>query len=204
MNSIFLSSMYNKVLADNCDVCTCFSQIVDYSTGNTKGSFTWINSGYILDDLLTGRTYVDYNAAIIKKDKLFEIGLLDENCPSYQEWDTHLRLSKTCRYTTIPEYFVKYYVGGEDTISIDSKRSIEGLLYILTKHKSLWKSSYNTHYLQYGEDVFRRIKGIKDFPYVLSKKIILYKLMPTLLFKNLKTNVYRIAKYVKQGILKFH
>lgn len=128
---------------DNIDVVTCFSDIVDVEKGCTGRTLGSVNEGNIHDKLFTGQCYVDFNHAIIRKSKLLQICGLDEDCPSMQEWDTHIRLSNHAVYTTVPERLVDYYIGGKDAISTDKKREVVGRLYILRKHGKEWKSYHD-------------------------------------------------------------
>ncbi len=126
-------------IRDDADVVQCFSRVLDVDTGEVVKFFKWRNCGSIRNKLFTGETYVDFNHAIIRKSKLIDIGGLDEDCPCMQEWDTHLRLSKTACYTTVEKVLVDYYVGAKDAISTDNKKAITGRLYNLNKFQQDWK-----------------------------------------------------------------
>lgn len=124
---------------DNIDVIQCFSKVINVETGDTGKTFSHISQGDIHQKLFEGKTYVDFNNSIVRKSKVLEIGLLDEDCPSMQEWDTHIRLSKIATYFTIEKVLVDYYVGAKDAISTDTKREVKGRMFILTKHLKEWK-----------------------------------------------------------------
>lgn len=126
-------------LTNKIDVCACCSRIVDVEKGFTGKIVNPDSYDDIHDALLSGKSYVDFNNGVIRKKKLFEMGCLDEDCPSMQEWDTHIRLSTICKYLTIEECLIDYYVGGKDAISSDKKREAVGRLYILKKHIQEWK-----------------------------------------------------------------
>ena len=126
-------------IKDTVDVVQCFSEVKDVETGTAKYFFKWYNFGNIEDRLFTGATYVDFNHAIIRRTKMLEIGGLDEDCPSMQEWDTHMRLSKIASYNTVKKVLVDYYVGEKDAISADKKKAIKGRLYNLEKFLPDWK-----------------------------------------------------------------
>jgi len=121
-----------------CDVIKFFSDIIDKDSGKIVGMHEWICNGDIHDSLINGRLYVDFNQIAIRRDKLIAIGGLDEQCPSMQEFDTNLRLSTVSKYHTIEKPLVNYYVGGSDTISINSKKQVLGKLYLLKKYKAEW------------------------------------------------------------------
>ena len=99
LHSKCLERLVSRII-DGIDVVQCFSQLVDVNTGATGKKFSWINHGCIHDAILCGETYVDFNHAIIRREKLLQIGGLDEDCPCMQEWDTHIRLSTIARYET--------------------------------------------------------------------------------------------------------
>lgn len=147
MRNNFLASMSEEIrkAQERYDVFTCFSNVVHVQSGEKVGAFEWQCEGNIHDKLFTGECYVDYNGAVIRKKTLLEIGILDEDCPSMQEWDTHIRLSKVARYHTVPKVLIDYYVGGKDAISSDNKREIIGRLYILKKHQKEWRRYKESH-----------------------------------------------------------
>lgn len=126
-------------ISENVDVIQCYSRVLDVDTCEVIKYFKWRNYGNIRKRLFTGEAYVDFNHAIIRRSKVMEIGGLDEDCPCMQEWDTHLRLSKTARYSTVEKVLVDYYVGAKDAISTDNKKAITGRLYNLNKFLPDWK-----------------------------------------------------------------
>lgn len=126
-------------IRDDIDVVQCFSRVINVETEAEEKIFRWNNYGNIHHRLFTGESYVDFNHAIIRKSKVLEIGGLDEDCPSMQEWDTHIRLSKIAKYNTIENILVDYYVGAQDAISTDNKKAINGRLFILEKHIDDWR-----------------------------------------------------------------
>ena len=121
------------------DVIACCSDVIDVIKGKTGRVMNPHCEGYIHDGLFNGSNYVDFNQAIIRKAKLIEIGGLDEDCPSMQELDTHIRLSKSANYTMIGKSLVDYFTGGTDRISSNTKREVIGRLYILRKHHEEWQ-----------------------------------------------------------------
>ena len=76
-----------------------------------------------------------FEALLTSKKALLEIGLLDENVPSYQEWDTSIRLAKKCKFIHIEKPLFTYIFHDGETISKNHKRDIEGYLYIINKFK---------------------------------------------------------------------
>ena len=60
---------------------------------------------------------------------LEQAGGLDDDVPSYQEWDTALALAKTCRLVHIKKPLFVYDLHDDETISKDSSRDVDGLVY---------------------------------------------------------------------------
>lgn len=207
MHENLLESMFCLMSEDNAqsDVYTCFSNVIDVNSHQIIGSFKWVCEGDIRKQLLCGETYVDFNGPIIRKQKIFEIGWLDENCPSMQEWDTHIRLSKVAKYHTNPQILVDYYVGGKDTISIDIKRDVIGRVYLFDKHKTDW-SIYIPGYWTYGEQTINILNDINDISFRTEYICKVYKLMPGLrqqlyikkIKKQYKTIRHKMAKAIKK------
>ncbi len=140
MIETLISQAINKPPAT---IITCHSRLVEESEGKetTVGSFTWTPVGMIVPQLLNGQTYVDMNAALIATQILREVGGLDESCPSFQEWDLHLRLAEKCHYSSVPELLVRYYQHAEQ-MSKSDRRNVQGRLYIYRKHRALWRQHH--------------------------------------------------------------
>lgn len=77
-----------------------------------------------------------FQAILTSKQALHEIGYLDENVPSYQEWDTSIRLAKICRFIQLPYPTFSYYYHTGETISKNKLRDLQGYQYIISKFKS--------------------------------------------------------------------
>lgn len=98
-----------------------------------------------------------FQAMLVSKLALESIGYLDEEVPSYQEWDTAIRLSKICSFFQLENPTFKYYYHEGDTISKDYKRDIIGYDFIINKFnkdimatcgKKVW---FNHLYVQYSK-----------------------------------------------------
>ncbi len=166
-------------IRDGVDVVQCFSKVMDVDTGEVVKFFKWRNYGDIQNRLFTGEAYVDFNHAIIRREKMMEIGGLDEDCPCMQEWDTHLRLSKMASYCTVEKVLVDYYVGAKDAISTDNKKAIIGRLYNLNKFLPDWKKHklglYRFTYIYY-----KLISGNKESQFIEESLKQLEELVPNL------------------------
>jgi glycosyltransferase involved in cell wall biosynthesis len=77
-----------------------------------------------------------YPTILTSKTALEKIGFLDERVPSFQEWDTSIRLAKYCRMTHLQEPMLIYHVGNGDAISGNVKKNVEGWHYIISKYES--------------------------------------------------------------------
>ncbi len=122
-------------------VVTCHSRVME-QRGEQQiqtGEFCWMASGDIRSSILSGETYVDMNAALIQREALLLISGLDEHCPSYQEWDLHIRLCQLCQYDCVPEPLVRYHQHAGQ-MSKDALLCVHGLLHIYRNHKRLWKT----------------------------------------------------------------
>ncbi len=72
---------------------------------------------------------------LVSRKALEKINYLDEKVPSYQEWDTSIRLAKHCRFIHINEPLFIYHIHEDETISKDKKRDIAGYQYVIDKFK---------------------------------------------------------------------
>lgn len=167
----------SKSISDEVDVCACDSKIIDIDSGDTGKIMHSNCDGNISDDIFTGRCYVDFNHAIIRKSKILEIGCLDEDVPSMQEWDTHIRLSKICKYKHIPSALIDYFVGGKDAISSNPKREVRGRLFILNKHIEDWKARPQA-FIRFYKQIVRYIRKNTDKEFKKNAYKELYALAP--------------------------
>lgn len=72
---------------------------------------------------------------LTSKAALVKIGLLDENVPSYQEWDTAIQLATICRFIHLHEPLFVYHLHAGETISKNKMRDVEGYQYVVDKHR---------------------------------------------------------------------
>ena len=74
-------------------------------------------------------------ALLVSREALERIGGLDEQVPSYQEWDTSIRLAHNCRFREPAEPVFIYHRGGSDSISASNVNDLRGYLYVIEKHR---------------------------------------------------------------------
>lgn len=72
---------------------------------------------------------------LVHKSKLFEIGLLDEQCPAYQEWDTAIRLAKVAEFIHIEKPLFHWRWHEEATMSKNLTSDFLGFQYVIEKHR---------------------------------------------------------------------
>lgn len=77
-----------------------------------------------------------YPTIITSKRALERIGYLDEDVPSWQEWDTSIRLAKYCRIFHLKEPLLVQHVGNSDAISGSGAKHVEGWHYIISKYET--------------------------------------------------------------------
>ena len=186
-----------KHIKNNVDVVTSNAKMVDVKSNQCVEVLNWCAEGLILQKLLAGKIYVGYNCCIIKKQALYLIGLLDEVCPSMQEFDTHIRLSKEgCLYAATNRVLSDYYVGGHDTISINREKYVDGLSYVLKKHQFSWRKYAYKQFLLKMFEIWQCIKQISGnrIKYRIRVLLIAPELVVVKIIKYLK---FKISSYVK-------
>lgn len=113
-----------------CTKCYCASCGKQRSVWNFPGK-----SGNIYSYLLE-RPWPMFQGMLVAKTSLENIGLLDEKCVAYQEWDTAIRLAKIYRYIFIDKpLFIYYRDKNTNAISNDLKKNNMAYEYILEKHR---------------------------------------------------------------------
>ena len=192
MHTEFMKEMIDFAETNKVDIVTCFANVL-YENQTTMDKFNWICNGNIERELFTGESYVDNNNALILTSKLKQIGPTDELCPSFQEWDTHIRLSRKSVYGTIEKVLLDYVRGDVETISSDSARSVEGYFYILEKYFESFVKHKSIVY--HGKRILKHIEEVEDNQRKMEFQAKIKKLIP-----NLKASI-RIAKF-KHAILK--
>lgn len=196
MHPNFLYSLFSKLQKSNADIVTCFSNILD-EHANKIGEFCRVNEGNIYQGLITGKNYVDYNCALIRRNVIEKFGLTDEDCPSFQEWDTHLRLSKIATYTTVSEYLVDYYIRNSNTISSNPRKTVQGYVYIFKKYHNDFcnhLSSFHNH----GLSALNFAKQTKDLDFIEDTRKTLKEIIPNFDKFLIKNFFFQKANRVKK------
>lgn len=76
-----------------------------------------------------------FQGLLVHKSKLLAIGLLDEHCPAYQEWDTAIRLAKAAEFIHIEKPLFHWRWHDEATMSKSLTRDFVGFQYVIEKHR---------------------------------------------------------------------
>lgn len=162
-----------QVLAEKPDAVVCGNGYV-VQNGRKK---IWRMSGYsgYVYKMLLVSPFALFQAMITKKENLLKIGLLDENVPSYQEWDTAIMLSKVCEFVFLDRPLFIYYLHDGETISKDKKRDIDGREYVFRKHRYEILEQYGLPGITRRYEVIKdRCKTLRDKRYF--KYLLLYAL----------------------------
>jgi glycosyltransferase involved in cell wall biosynthesis len=77
-----------------------------------------------------------FPALVTSKMALEKIGYLDEHVPSFQEWDTSIRLAKYCRIFHLREPLLIYNTGNSAAISGSVTKHVAGWHYIISKYEN--------------------------------------------------------------------
>ena len=130
----YLDRVVESIVDDN-TIVACYGQMIKENNGERLDLLDLVHDGNNHRSLLDGTCYLSLNATLINKKNLLYIGLLDENCPSHHELETHIRLSNYFNYRVVPDVLWYYYIDRDDSISINKEKHISGLLYIAKKHR---------------------------------------------------------------------
>lgn len=111
-----------------------------------------------------------FPSILTSKKALTKINYLDEDCPSYHEWDTSIRLAKYCRFVHIQEPLFIYNIH-RNTLSKNSDSTVIGYQYIINKFEKEIKT-------QCSQEIFTNhllinsVMAINNSKYIQSRKIL--------------------------------
>jgi glycosyltransferase involved in cell wall biosynthesis len=92
-------------------------------------------NGFVYKELLTHPGPL-YPCLFVPKKNLAEIGFLDENTPSYQEWDISIALARKLDFVFIDKPLMIYHIHGGETISKNGVKEAKGWQYIVEKYRA--------------------------------------------------------------------
>lgn len=153
---------------------------------NSKPGKRWAyclegKSGYVYKQILSN-SFCLFPALLTSKKNLLAIGMLDEDVPSFQEWDTAIRLAKEHEFAFIKKPLFIYHLHDGETISKGTKRNIDGWEYLYDKHQLDMIQQLGTENMaQKYKALFKKCKEYKDkrllkyiIRYVLAKKHLFF------------------------------
>lgn len=115
-------------------VVYCDGYEVNRRKGYTGKRITTGGNGNVYKEMLMNSGPM-FQGMLCSKCALMDIGLLDENVPAHQEWETSIRLSLNNEFVHICQPLFKWNWHMGETISKDTIRGIKGYAYIIEKHK---------------------------------------------------------------------
>jgi glycosyltransferase involved in cell wall biosynthesis len=156
------------------DALSSYTTVVN-SMKQPVGNFTWTVVGKCHEQILKLEAYSDFSQTMVFRERLLQIGMLDELCPSFQEWETHIRLSRVCEYYTVPSMLNCYLDDDSHGSTFKGlRKEILGQYYILNKHRHLYRKA--ALYTTYCRMVLRNCKksfGLRGTDKLLALKFIL-------------------------------
>lgn len=167
----FLSTLKTAV-DDKTDVVTCLAHAMT-PDGSKDYIEDWTAEGYVERELMKRNLYVNFDNCLIRREKLLEIGLLAEDCPAMQEYDTHIRLSRICTYKKVNEVLLDYIICNPDSISINANKNTYGMCYVVLHNQERWKELEYDSFYTLVKSFFRHVN--------LKKRMDLIKATPKLL-----------------------
>ncbi|SKB29072.1 Glycosyltransferase involved in cell wall bisynthesis [Lysinibacillus sp. AC-3] len=174
-----LSKQIERALNIQAEVvyCECYVKKEDeLGLFGTKGF-----EGNIYNKLLFNQDPT-FPGIVVKKECLESIEYLDENVPSYQEWDTSIQLAKKFKFAYCSEPLFIYHLHEGETISKNIKRGFDGMKYIVNKYADEMElyggASLMHHYYSYllkgyeelGEDVEVLKKIVSNYNFLEMEK----------------------------------
>ena len=76
-----------------------------------------------------------FQSILTSKAAIEKMKFLDESVPSFQEWETSIRLARECGFIHIRKPLFIYHLHNGETISKNKKREIRGYQYIIDKFR---------------------------------------------------------------------
>lgn len=77
-----------------------------------------------------------FQGMLVSRSALKKIGYLDEKVPSFQEWDTSIRLAQHCRFIYLREPLFIYHLHSGETISKNKLQDINGYQFVIQKFRN--------------------------------------------------------------------
>ncbi|WP_277640134.1 glycosyltransferase family 2 protein [Wolinella succinogenes] len=159
--------------------------------------------GYSFERLLSAPSPM-FPALLTSKKALLDIGLLDESVPSYQEWDTAIRLSQKCQFIHLNEPLFTYHFHEGETISKNKKRDIDGYEYIIKKFKEqmIHNKSWNKHIINLYYKSVDIGDNKRSSNFICELKVGKWKIQLLSYINNTNLRSFKIIKYLLRKVIK--
>jgi glycosyltransferase involved in cell wall biosynthesis len=120
----------NKKGAD----CVVLSGYVEEEGGLKTRSFDRQYEGDVYAELLA-RPGPHYPSMLVPREKLRQIGFLDEGTLALADWDTSISLSRLSKFTTVNQPCVRYYKDESDAVTKNTQALALGYRHIVEKNQ---------------------------------------------------------------------
>lgn len=138
-DDVWLSEKIEKQLAcfnnKKIGLVYCPAYIVDSEEKTTNLFKGKLYSGNIFHELMYENFIGSTSFVMIRKAALLECGLFTLDLQSNQDWELYLRIAQIYEINYIDEALVKYYVHNGERISGNPEKKINGINYMMNKHK---------------------------------------------------------------------
>jgi len=173
-----------KVFEDNTEIDIVFSRIQkngDISTAFPKRDIT--RSQNIYTELLKDN-YIGTVTAVIRKEKLKEVGGFDQSLPRLQDWDLFIRLAQNAKFYMHPDIHCDVYLQKDSVsnnskalrtaLSIFDKKYKDEVAKLSKKDRALVYEKYGSLFINDGDKVRSKmffLMGLKE--YIFNFKLML-------------------------------
>lgn len=131
--------------------CGFFSYNGSYSVTNKKG---YNYEGNVYEKILGGWCPASTSLFIVKRDKIMQAGLFDDELKSFQDYDMWLRLSRICEFAYCKERLVLKYEGFDEQTSKNPGRRLAGYNGVVEKYKKTLSDDELAIFQQFIENYY--------------------------------------------------
>lgn len=195
-----LEMQINVIKESKCNVvhCDCFVQ---------KNGERWVfgvpkYEGNIYKSLLKAPGPV-FPGLLVKKTSLIEMNFLDEKVPSYQEWDTVIRLAQNNEFGFVKEALFIYHLHDGETISKSKEKDAMGWEYVINKfEKEILKQCGPLTLIKHFESLIEKFSILNDAKKVIEYQEKIKSLRSKLTLIQLVFTTYNNSKKRLKGFIK--
>lgn len=146
----------------------CKARVINTTDETVRPMINIIRKGNYFKELLKQNFIGSNSFVVIRSDVIRTVGMYDENLTSNQDYDLFIRISQQYEISGVNKTLVNYYVHGNERISTDSKKQLQGRLELTKKYsnivnedeelKIIWKIKLVPLYFKIGQ----KRKAIKN------------------------------------------